>query len=191
MSKKIGYARVSKKEQNLSMQRRALKAAGCDIIFHDKGVSGKVFPRKGLDKALNALSRHDTLIVYKQDRLGRLVLELAKLLHYFLNKNIQFVSLTQTMDITTPNGRLMYHFCAVLAEHESDQTGERTKDGLEAKKAQGKKLGRKPKLSPAKARAAQEMLDTKEFTITNTAKLFGISPRTLRRAISRLERETA
>ena len=191
VSKRIGYARVSTKKQKLTMQRQALKAAGCARIYCDDGVSGKVFPRKGLTGALDALEAGDTLVVYRQDRLGRLVLELARLLQHFLTKKIKFLSLTQAIDITTPNGRLMYHFCAVLAEHESDQTGERTKDGIEAKKITGSRFGRKPLLTPAKAVAARDMLATKNVTLTNTAKLFGVSSRTLRRAITRLENEAA
>jgi len=189
VSNKIGYARVSTKKQTLTMQRRALKAAGCSKIYSDRGISGKVFPRKGLTKALNALTAGDTLVVYKQDRLGRLVLELAKLLQYFLEHKITLHSLTQTMDITSANGRLMYYFCAVLAEHESEQTGERTKDGMTAKKAEGSQQGRKPLLTPAKASAAREMLATQDFSLIHTAKLFGVSTRTLKRAIKRIESE--
>ncbi|MBL4836421.1 MAG: recombinase family protein [Kordiimonadaceae bacterium] len=191
VSKKIGYARVSTKKQTLTMQRQALKAAGCNRVYSDNGVSGKVFPRKGLTQALDALEAGDTLVVYKQDRLGRLVLELARLLHYFLSRKIVFLSLTQSMDITTPSGRLMYYFCAVLAEHESDQTGERTRDGMEVKKTKGSRFGRKPLLSAANAMAAREMLAAGGVTVADTARLFDVSPRTLKRAIKALESEAA
>ena len=191
VSKKIGYARVSTKKQTLAMQRQALKAAGCSRIYSDNGVSGKVFPRKGLTQALNALEAGDTLVVYKQDRLGRLVLELAKLLRHLLSKKIALESLTQSMDITSASGRLMYYFCAVLAEHESDQTGERTRDGMEVKKIKGSRFGRKPLLSAANAMAARKILEADGVTIADTAKLFDVSPRTLKRALLALDSEAA
>ncbi|MCZ6804833.1 MAG: recombinase family protein [Proteobacteria bacterium] len=117
-SRKIGYARVSTKDQHLDMQLIALEKAGCDKIYRDHGISGKVFPRKGLDKALKALDEGDILVVHKLDRLGRDTLELLKLLKQLEERKVRLHSLTQSIDISTASGKLTLTIFAALAEHE-------------------------------------------------------------------------
>jgi len=187
--RKIGYMRVSTKKQSLVMQRVALKNADCDVIYYDRGISGKVFPRKGLSKALAALCAGDSLVVYRQDRLGRIVLELEKLLHDLIERGVHLCVLSQPCDIYTAGGRFSYRLHAVLAQHESDIVGERTRDGMVTRKAAGTRFGRKLKLSPEQALAAQTMLALPDMSLTKVAAVFSVTANTVKRAIDRLESE--
>jgi len=190
MSKIIGYARVSTSKQKLDLQITALKEAGCNKIYSDEGVSGKNFPRKGLTNALRALNENDTLIVYKLDRLGRSVLQLLKLMEKLEVKGAHFRSLSQTMDLTTASGKLIFTIFAAFAEFESNLNGERTKGGMQARKACGIHLGRKPKLSERQINSAREMLKLPGTSFSTVASFYKVSPNTIKRAVTRL-RETA
>ncbi len=148
----IGYARVSTHEQILDLQLDALFKAGCstDKTYTDKISSSKA-ERPNLEKALDQLRVGDTLVVWRLDRLGRSLQELITLVDGIHAKGAGFKSLTENMDTTTPGGKLVFHFFAALAEFERDIIRERTKAGLQAARARGRKGGR-PKLesSPAK-----------------------------------------
>ena len=114
--RKIGYARVSTKDQKLRMQREALEAVNCDLIFEDHGVSGAKGSRPGLDAMLEALHHGDSVIVFKLDRLGRSVLHLADLLVRFQDSGVHFVSLSEGINTTTPGGKLVFHIFSAVAE---------------------------------------------------------------------------
>src|SRR5208337_2444250 len=103
----IGYARASTTDQNLALQRDALKAAGCERIFTDKGISGRAADRPGLDRALNALKPDDTLIVWKLDRLGRSLAHLVQTVANLGERKIGFRSLSDPIDTTNAGGRLV------------------------------------------------------------------------------------
>ena len=103
--RKIGYARVSTKDQKLRMQRDALEAVGCDAVFEDHGVSGAKESRAGLDAMLSKLEPGDSVVVFKLDRLGRSVLHLADLLVKFEQESVHFVSLSEGINTTTPGGK--------------------------------------------------------------------------------------
>src|SRR2546423_8025219 len=160
----IGYARVSKNEQNLDLQIDALKAAGCEKIFHDKITSLKE-ERKGLDEALAFLRPGDVLVVWKLDRLGRTLRHLIDLIAMFNQKGIGFKSLKETIDTTTSTGKLVFHIFAALAEFERDIIHERTQAGLDAARARGRRGGRPKALSPKQAALAQSLYDSKEHSI--------------------------
>ncbi len=183
-SRKIGYARVSTKDQHLDMQLIALKNAGCDKIFHDHGISGKIFPRKGLDKALNALGKGDTLIIHKLDRLGRNTLELLKLINQLDERHVYLQSLTQSIDISTASGKLTLTIFAALAEHESTINGERTKGGMAARKAIGKRFGRRQKLNHDNVATARSMRQENGKSFAAIARFFEVSPNTIKRALN-------
>lgn len=185
--RKIGYARVSTKAQKLDLQISALKEAGCDVIFSDHGVSGRIAKRKGLSEALGTLQAGDTLVVYKIDRLGRSVLHLARLAQQLEHKGAGFQSISQGMNITSASGRLVFYIFAAFAEFESHINGERTKGGMEASKAKGAKFGRHLKLSDADVEKAQRMLERGAVSLGTVAGAFDVSPSTLRRAIKRVE----
>lgn len=143
----IGYVRVSTNDQNTDLQRNALNCAGCELIFEDK-ISGTKSERPGLKKLLRTLSAGDTLVVWKLDRLGRSMRHLVVLVEELRERGINFRSLTDSIDTSTPMGRFFFHVMGALAEMERELIVERTKAGLEAARAQGRIGGRRPKLTP-------------------------------------------
>ncbi|EDV0343368.1 recombinase family protein [Salmonella enterica subsp. enterica serovar Minnesota] len=142
----VGYVRVSTNDQNTALQKHALECAGCELIFEDK-ISGKTSERPGLKKLLKALSSGDTLIVWKLDRLGRSMRHLVTLIEELRQRDINFRSLTDSIDTSTPMGRFFFHVMGALAEMERELIVERTRAGLEAARAQGRIGGRRPKLT--------------------------------------------
>jgi DNA invertase Pin-like site-specific DNA recombinase len=139
----IGYARVSKEEQNLSLQLDALKKYGVIRVFTDKQ-TGTRFDRKEFLAALAYLNDGDTLVVWKLDRLGRSLKELIETVENLQKRSIALVSLTEHIDTTTATGKLFLQFMAMLAEFERNLISERTKAGLAAARARGRVGGRKP-----------------------------------------------
>lgn len=142
MGEKIGYARVSTREQNLSSQEDALERAGCTRIFTDK-VSGKDFKREGLTACMNYLRNGDTLVVFRLDRLGRSVREMLNLCSVLEQRGIKLVSLQDNLDTSTPVGRFTMQILASLAEYNRNLILEGCKAGIEAAKKRGVKFGRK------------------------------------------------
>lgn len=143
----IGYVRVSTNEQNTALQRNALECAGCELIFEDK-ISGKTADRPGLKKIFRTLSAGDTLVVWKLDRLGRSMRHLVGLIEELREKGVNFRSLTDSIDTSSPMGRFFFHVMGALAEMERELIVERTRAGLAAARAEGRVGGRRPKLTP-------------------------------------------
>jgi DNA invertase Pin-like site-specific DNA recombinase len=175
----IGYARVSTQDQNLELQREALIKAGCQKIFQDK-VSGTRAERPGLAKALEILREEDTLVVWKLDRLGRSVKQLVDLVGNLRSQDIQFKSLTDSIDTATPSGRFFFHVMASLAEMERELTIERTRAGLEVARQLGRRGGRKPKMTDSKIESAKKLLAS-GIPPRDVAKNLGVSIPTLYR----------
>ena len=146
MAKLVGYARVSTEDQDVALQRDALHEAGCreELIFVDK-VSGARTQRPGLDACLGALEPGDTLVVWRLDRLGRSMPHLVTLIQELLAKGVAFRSLCDgAIDTTSASGELIFHIFSALAQFERRLIQERTKAGLSAARARGRKGGRKP-----------------------------------------------
>ena len=143
--RKIGYVRVSDKDQTEALQVDALRSAGCDLIFRDHGVSGAVAKRSGLEDLLAEIVKGDTLVVWKLDRLGRSTIHLLKLLSDLQERGVSFCALTQGIDTRTAVGQMIYGQLAVFAEYERNLISERTKAGMAAAKARGVHVGRPPK----------------------------------------------
>ena len=177
---KIGYARVSTADQNLDAQRDALNAAGCERIFADKA-SGKLDRRPELDKALDYLREGDQLVVTKLDRLGRSLRHLLNLVADLERRRVDLQVLDQGLDTSTPAGKLIFAVIGAVAEFERDLISERTRAGLQAARARGRKGGRRPVMTPEKAAVARQMYDTREHTVTTIAKTVGVSRATLYR----------
>lgn len=133
----VGYVRVSTNEQNTALQRNALESAGCELIFEDK-ISGKTSERPGLKKVLKTLTAGDTLVVWKLDRLGRSMRHLVTLIEELRVSGINFRSLTDSIDTSTPMGRFFFHVMGALAEMERELIVERTRAGLAAAREQGR-----------------------------------------------------
>jgi len=143
---KIGYIRVSDDRQNEALQVDALKAAGCEKLYGDHGVSGSVVKRKGLDAVLKHLQEGDTFIVWKFGRLGRSTVHLLLLFDEFRKRGIRFFSLTQGIDTGSFEGRIFFGQLALFAEYERELIHQRTIAGMQAARKKGKKIGRPRKL---------------------------------------------
>lgn len=139
---KIGYARVSTKEQSLEMQMKALTAAGCEKIFAEK-LSGRLQSRPELNACLNFIREGDTLVVYKLDRLGRSLKNIIMLLEDFKKKGILFTSLQDNISTEGATGQLMANILGAFAQFERDLIYERTQEGRRIAKEKGVKFGRK------------------------------------------------
>ncbi len=135
---KVGYARVSTHEQNLSLQKDPLKKAGCRKIFHDQA-SGAKANRPGLQEAEAYVREGDTLVVWRLDRLGRSLKHLIETVTMLEERGVGFQSLQESIDTTTSGGRLVFHIFGALAEFERNIIQERTRAGLVAALARGRK----------------------------------------------------
>jgi DNA invertase Pin-like site-specific DNA recombinase len=178
---KIGYARVSTREQNLSMQVIALEEDGCEKIYEEV-VSGAKVDRPILDNLLKQLRPSDVLVVWKLDRLGRSLKHLVELVQWFMPNNIGLRSLNDPIDTTTPQGRLIFNIFASLAEFERDLIRERTQAGLSAARARGRRGGRPrglPKPSEATACAAETLYRERKLSVNQIAKKLNICKGTL------------
>ncbi|WP_442765604.1 recombinase family protein [Sulfurospirillum cavolei] len=177
----IGYARISTVDQNLALQKEALKKAGCERIYEDE-MSGTKDNRRGLNKALEMLRENDTLVVWKLDRLGRSVKSLIELVSDLNAKNINFKSLTDSIDTSTPSGRFFFNVMASLAQMERELIVERTTAGLAVAKKKGKIGGRKRVMTDSKLASAKRLLET-GVSPKDVAKDLGVSIATLYRWI--------
>jgi DNA invertase Pin-like site-specific DNA recombinase len=177
----IGYARVSKDEQNLDLQLDALNAAGVERIFSDKE-SGAKADRKGLAETLSHLRAGDVLTVWKLARLGRNTIQLMMLLNQLHERGVEFKSLTEGIDTTTSFGRFFFTMSAALSQLERDRLIERTKAGLKSAKARGRTGGRKPKLTSEQIEMAKGLLASGKAP-RDVAKAFGVGRSTLYRYV--------
>lgn len=153
----IGYARVSTDDQSLDLQLDALDKAGCERVFTDKA-SGVKAHRPGLTDALSHLRRGDVLVIWKLDRLGRSVKGLIDFVGQLTEHDVQFRSLTDGIDTTTPPGRFFFHVMASLAQMERELIAERTKAGLDAARQRGRIGGRRRRMTPSKIESAKQLL---------------------------------
>uniref|UniRef100_E6QH69 Site-specific DNA recombinase e14 prophage n=1 Tax=mine drainage metagenome TaxID=410659 RepID=E6QH69_9ZZZZ len=151
----IGYARVSTAEQDTALQTDALRKAGCERVFEDTA-SGAKSDRPGLAATLAYLRDGDVLAVWRLDRLGRSLPHLIETIGALEARGVGFRSLTESIDTTTPGGRLIFHVFGALGQFERDLIRERTKAGLCAAAARGRKGGRKPVMTADKLQRARE-----------------------------------
>ncbi|WP_106078281.1 recombinase family protein [Chromobacterium amazonense] len=153
----IGYARVSTLEQDTALQTDALREAGCKRIFEDTSSGAKV-DRPGLTDAIAYLRDGDVLVVWRLDRLGRSLGHLIEVIRALEEQGVGFRSLTENIDTTTPGGKLIFHLFGALSQFERDLIRERTKAGLAAAAARGRKGGRKPVVTDEKLQRAKDLL---------------------------------
>ncbi len=181
----IGYIRVSKSDgsQALDLQRDALIKSGVDARYiYDDLASGRKDNRPGLNSCLKALQPGNTLVVWKLDRLGRDMKHLVNLVDELNKKGIGFKVLSGSgaeIDTTTANGRLIFGIFASLAEFERDLICERTKAGLTAARARGKKGGRPRKMDAQTLKMAMSAMSDKNSVAQDVAKRLGITTTTL------------
>jgi len=178
---KIGYARVSTKEQTLSMQVEALKEAGC-VIVHKEVASGAKTARVVLDEVMRNLREGDTLVIWKLDRLGRSLRHLICLTTQLVDKKVGLISLNDPIDTTTAQGRLNFGIFASLAEFERELIRERTQAGLKSARARGRKGGRPKGMSKEameKATIAEALYTNGTIPVKKIAEQLDISKTTL------------
>ena len=180
---RIGYARVSTDKQGLAPQQDALRAARCEEL-HEDIVSGVAAERPGLAAALGRLRAGDHLVVVRLDRLGRSLRELIDLVSRLADMGVHFVSLTEGFDTSTPAGKMLFHVVGAMAELERDLIGERTRAGLNAARARGRRGGRPRKLSTEQLAAADDMLAVGKSP-AEIARVLGVKDSTLRTTLRR------
>lgn len=176
----IGYARVSTKDQELNLQIDALQKYGCEKIFMEKA-SGIKSEREELKKAMEYLRPGDKLIVYKIDRLARSTFDLHRIAKELENRGVGLVFIKEQIDFTTPTGKLMFALLGAIAEFERDLIKERTKEGRDQAKKQGKHMGRKGQPDKNIKQALQLFQDRKEngLSVNDISKITGVPRSTI------------
>lgn len=180
----IGYARVSTQEQDTHLQRLALAGAGVTKVFEEKK-TGSTMQRAQLQAMLSHVRSGDVVVVYKLDRLARSLPDLLRILARIESVGAGFKSLTETLDTTTPAGRMLMQLLGAFAEFERAMIAERTLAGMRAAVARGVKLGRHAALSPTEARSARQRYEAGQTTLSGLARLHGCHLSSIKRAIAR------
>jgi DNA invertase Pin-like site-specific DNA recombinase len=181
----LGYARVSTTEQNPALQTDALTQAGCARVWTDVA-SGSRDDRLELGKVLDQLLPGDTLVVWRLDRLGRSLRHLIDTVTELDRAGVGFRSLQESIDTTTPGGRLSFHVFGALAEFERDLIRDRTLAGLDAARLRGRRGGRPTAMTPAKLRQAERMYSDKR-PVSEIAAVLGVGRATVYRHIAKRE----
>lgn len=177
----FGYQRISTKEQEFDLQTDALRKYGCEKIFSDIA-SGAKTSRPALNELITQLRPNDVIVVYKLDRLGRSLKHLIELIDSFTNMEVGIVSLNDPIDTTSPHGRLITNVFASMAEFERELIIERTKAGLSAARARGRKGGRPEGISKEaenKAAAAEALYKDGKLSISEICQQLSIARSTL------------
>ena len=188
---RVGYGRVSTRDQHPEAQRDALAAAGCEQVFTDTA-SGKLARRPELDRALLVARPGDQLVITKLDRLGRSLEHLIELSHQLQDRGVDLVVLDQGIDTSTAVGRMFFHVLGAIAEFEHALMSERTRDGLAAARSRGRTGGQKPKLTVRQAKIARDMYEEKgdtgrrAHTVQQIADEFGVTRPTIYRHLRAL-----
>ena len=178
---KIGYARISTKDQNLELQIDALKKAGCELIFTEIA-SGTKVDRVELGKLLSQIRVGDVVVVYKLDRLGRSLKHLLEVVAQLGKMDVAIQSICDAIDTTTAQGRLFFNIAGSFAEFERDLIRERTHAGLAAARARGRKGGRRQGMSKEaqqKAILAETYYKEGKMGVNQIALEIGVSKMTL------------
>jgi DNA invertase Pin-like site-specific DNA recombinase len=192
---KVGYSRVSTRDQHPEAQADRLTAAGCERVYTDKGVSGMLARRPQWDALLGQSRPGDILVCVRLDRIGRSVRNLIEIVTDLGGRQVDLIVLDQGLDTTTAAGRMMFHVLAAIAEFEHDLIRERTMDGLATARARGRVGGRKRKLTEAQVAHARELYDElgadgrRVRTVEQIAALLGVTRVTVYRSLERAERE--
>ena len=180
----LGYARVSKgDEQTSALQRRALADAGVERVF-DEAASGGRWDRPALHRLLDQLRAGDVVVVWKLDRLSRSLKDLLAILERVDAAGAGFRSLTEAIDTTVPAGRMLMQMLGAFAEFERAMVRERTRAGLAAARAEGRVGGRRPKLTPAQQADVVENVRSGRRSAAAMARLYGVSAPTISRLVA-------
>lgn len=184
----IGYARCSTDKQDLSAQRLALLELGVneDLIYTDHGLTGTNRKRPGLDQAIAAVRKGDTLVVPKLDRLARSVPDARAIADQLAAKGVKLALGASVYDPTDPMGKMFFNILATFAEFESDLIRMRTREGMAIARAKGKLRGKQPKLSAKQQKELDRMHATGEYSIPDLAEVFAVSRPTVYRTLGHI-----
>jgi DNA invertase Pin-like site-specific DNA recombinase len=183
MTQILGYARVSTGDQDVAGQTMRLEEAGAAKVFTDV-MSGKTMDRPGLVDLLAYARPGDTLAVVRLDRLGRSLGELLTTVTMLRERQIALLSLEEKIDTSSAAGELIFHVFGAIAHFERRLISERTKDGIAAARANGKRPGRQP-LDMARVEAAIKLIEA-QTSPTEAARQLGLGRSTVYREMQRL-----
>lgn len=185
LSRIIGYCRVSTEEQNLDMQEQSIKKyakdKGLELVLYIEKVSSRKSERSEMLNAMKAATKGDLFVVYKLDRLARSTKELYELTDQLKEKSVDFVSLHDSFDTSTPTGKAMFGMLAVFAEFERDIIQQRTKAGLEAARKRGR-VGGRPAIDDKIKKHVRALFEAGE-SAADIAKEYGIGRATVYKII--------
>ncbi len=183
---RIGYARVSTQDQDTAAQIAALEAAGCTRIFQEKASGGR-WDRPELHRLLEHLRIDDIVVVWKLDRLSRSLKDLLLTIEKIEKSGAHFQSLTETIDTSAPAGRMMMQIIGSFAEFERAMLRERTKNGLDAARKEGRIGGRRPKLTQQQQKEIISIVTSGQRTSADAARLFRVHPSTVGRLLANFQ----
>ncbi|EBE3722501.1 recombinase family protein [Salmonella enterica] len=188
---RIGYARCSTDRQDLTAQQEELVKLGVspERIYTDKGLTGSNRQRPGLDQALAAVRRGDTLVVPKLDRLARSVPDAREIADALQARGVKLALGASVYDPEDPVGKMFFNVLATFAEFEGDLIRLRTREGMAIARAKGKLRGKQPKLSEKQQKELCRMHETGQYSISDLAELFSVSRPTVYRTLSRNHKE--
>jgi DNA invertase Pin-like site-specific DNA recombinase len=178
----VGYARVSSVGQSLEVQLSKLSKHGCTKIYQEKR-SGTTANRPQLKACLDYVRDGDVLVITKLDRLARSTLHLTQLADGLVNKGVELVVIDQSIDTSTPTGKLLFNVLASIAEFETEIRRERQLEGIQKAKANGVKFGAKAKLTDEQIKQMKLERESGVF-IKDLMKTYGLSKASVYRLLS-------
>jgi DNA invertase Pin-like site-specific DNA recombinase len=177
----LGYARVSTGDQDVAGQTMRLEQAGAIRVFTDVR-SGKSMDRPGLTELLAYARKGNTLAVVRLDRLGRSLTELLSVVEQLKTRGVALLSLEEKIDTSSAAGELVFHVFGTIAHFERRLIAERTKDGIAAARARGKRPGRQP-IDTDKVQAALKLVEA-GLSPTKAARQLGLGRSTVYREVA-------
>ena len=184
---KVGYARVSTVGQSLDTQIDKLTTFGCEKVFQEKRSGASREKREAVNAALEFCREGDVLVITKLDRLARSMFDLQDITKTLDRKGVDFIVLDQSIDTTTPAGRLTFHLLGAVAEFERDLIAERRNEGIVKAKERGVKFGRREKLSDSQVQELRTAYGVGEAR-QELMKRFDISKSTFYRLVENHEK---
>lgn len=185
-----GYARVSTNDQDTRLQIDALTRAGCEVIYQEK--TSSVGQRPELKKLLQLVGQNDKICIYKLDRLARSLKDLLQIIDHIQAAKCALASVTESIDTSTPVGKLMLNVLGSFAEFERGLIRERAIAGQAAAYSRGIRWGgQTPAMSAHDAQHVYECYKSGHFTITLLADIFGVSESSIWRVIWRKDKPDA
>ena len=178
----FGYARVSTENQNLDRQIDALKKYGVDMIYNEK-MTGTKRDRPELDKMLERMTAGDTVVIESLSRLGRSTKDLIELTEMFHSRNVNLISLKESIDTSTPTGKLLFTLMSAIAQFERDVIADRTREGLRSARSRGR-IGGRPKTDSDIIKKAIKLYHTNQYSIREITELTGVKKSTLYRNLN-------